>query len=244
MNCDSTKGCPKWNDLISTYGWSICQYGGCAGGSNYVSETNSFMKKLNYNVGPVLKRYTCCSYLALTQSIPSYCNEFLNKGLGLYTYCTKSGYIADGSTAVNESGESFEERSITLPTGRYFYVENPIRMVLKVKDIDALSPNNSYITPIYKYAEAGFFVSTSLEGENIDNNASTLKNTVKVSITYNGTHDSPTVLYFNLLESIAVPPSTTAGVDTALVKRKRIEIILNRDKFESISKVEVQKGIL
>jgi len=62
VNCDPDPSCPRWNDMISTYP-NICSSTGCASGNYWVSEPSSFMKSLNYSVGPVLLRYTCCTFL-------------------------------------------------------------------------------------------------------------------------------------------------------------------------------------
>merc|ERR1712157_10921 len=64
-NCDSSPGCPRWSDLIPSFP-DICTHKGCDEDNYYISEVNSFMNGVNTNVGPVLRRFTCCTFYALT----------------------------------------------------------------------------------------------------------------------------------------------------------------------------------
>eukprot|EP00550_Attheya_septentrionalis_P000579 CAMPEP_0198284408 /NCGR_PEP_ID=MMETSP1449-20131203/3881_1 /TAXON_ID=420275 /ORGANISM="Attheya septentrionalis, Strain CCMP2084" /LENGTH=531 /DNA_ID=CAMNT_0043981457 /DNA_START=86 /DNA_END=1681 /DNA_ORIENTATION=+ len=79
-NCD-LEGCAKWSDLIdhntvlrSSYGSVSCD-AGCESGNHFVGRT-SFMGSLKSPMGAVNERYTCCTYLALTGAMPTYCNIF------------------------------------------------------------------------------------------------------------------------------------------------------------------------
>lgn len=49
---------------------------------------NSFMKNMALPVGDVNLRFTCCTYLALTKSTPSYCSKY-EFGPGLLSYCQR-----------------------------------------------------------------------------------------------------------------------------------------------------------
>lgn len=85
-NCDYS-GCPKWADLADHMGKELCKPQSCMGGEYFAGEL-SFMDDLKAPVGDVNLRYTCCTYLALTKGIPSYCDKF-EFGDGLINYCQK-----------------------------------------------------------------------------------------------------------------------------------------------------------
>eukprot|EP00978_Attheya_sp_CCMP212_P006668 scaffold15486_cov53-Attheya_sp.AAC.3 len=95
-NCD-VAGCSKWSDLIGNkqvarvYGAVSCSPGYCHQGQYYTGQ-ESFMNVLGQPVGAVNERYTCCTFLALTGAMPSYCKifDFTRDYLG--NYCRNKNF--------------------------------------------------------------------------------------------------------------------------------------------------------
>lgn len=79
-NCD-VAGCNKWSDLINAptitaqYGAIGCSIPACLGDAYFVGQV-SFMEYLGSPVGAVNERLSCCTYRALTNGFPSYCEIF------------------------------------------------------------------------------------------------------------------------------------------------------------------------
>jgi len=67
-------------------GMELCKPS-CQGGEYFVGEL-SFMDDPKAPVGDVKLRLTCCTYLALTKGVPSYCDKF-EFGDGIINYCKK-----------------------------------------------------------------------------------------------------------------------------------------------------------
>jgi IgA Peptidase M64 len=97
-NCDNL-GCSKWSDLIprtiSGYNKVGCISGKCAGGRYYVGE-RSYMEDLTFPIGAVNARFSCCAYLSLTKSTPSYGNKFEFTSGALLSYCRDNDYQGFG----------------------------------------------------------------------------------------------------------------------------------------------------
>jgi hypothetical protein len=95
-NCD-VAGCSKWSDLIGNqkvariYGSVSCNLGYCHQGQYYTGQ-DSFMNGLGQPVGAVNERYTCCTFLALTGAMPSYCNVFDFTRDYLVNYCRTKNF--------------------------------------------------------------------------------------------------------------------------------------------------------
>jgi hypothetical protein len=249
INCDSDSTCPKWNDMIDTYP-SICSSSGCKSNNYRVSEPNSFMKALNYNVGPVLERYTCCTYYSLSGSIPPYCNKFLSIGMGLYNYCDARGYVPDpaailakssSQTDNNTTRNNIQKSSITTPGGHFIFVTNPIKVVLSVSG--ALKSHSSIfrsktakqIKPTYQYqVESNYFISTSLYGEDREMATTTGTEMIEVRITFESGKSK--IMYFSRFDLIAVPPSDSEEVTA--IKATKTEIVIILDTIEGNGEVE------
>jgi len=132
-NCD-VSGCPKWSDLSNHLGVELCEPQACQGADYFVGSP-SFMDDLMAPVGEVNLRFTCCTYLALTKGVPSYCDRF-EFGEGLVNYC-KRDYQGYGGTA------SYQMLRATQLTGReyksqfrlnYLYVARPAVILVDVNE--------------------------------------------------------------------------------------------------------------
>jgi hypothetical protein len=121
-NCD-VEGCPKWSDLNEHLGGGLCEIKGCEGGNYYVGEP-SFMQYLSNPFGEVNTRFTCCTYLALTGSFPSYCDRF-EFGDGLEAYCKKDyqNYGTYSTEQINYRNEG----------GKYVLIKNPAILTLDLQ---------------------------------------------------------------------------------------------------------------
>lgn len=105
------------------------------------SEEDSFLNTVNANCGPVLTRFTCCTYYALTGQIQKYCEEFINLGDGLVSFCENSGYGSSQRLSITHNEEynllhsykyphSHGNRilSIQTPGKEFVFVHNPVKM--------------------------------------------------------------------------------------------------------------------
>lgn len=128
-NCD-VAGCPKWSDLSDHIGTNLCTRGACQGGKYY--SASSFMWYLNSPVGEVNSRFTCCTYIALTKKIPSYCDKF-EFGEGLLSYCKRDyqGY-GDIYETVNIGREPGDEEYLFRV--KYVSVVRPMVILINVED--------------------------------------------------------------------------------------------------------------
>ena len=256
FNCDINAGCPKWNDMIDDYP-SICSNKGCAGGNYYVGESNSFMQALNYNVGPVLTRYTCCTYYALTGTIPPYCNEFIDKGMGLFAYCAFSGYSSGSGVSLLTQGQKSGRTSFETPSGQKIYLANPAKIPVRVKDIEAstnemindimisstvegieASSNeifNDIMSSSPQHLKPGFYASSLLDGERDD-----IEYMVHVKVKF--FTGEVKKMYFSKFDVVSVPPSDRDGVDNVHVKRDTINIVYDYDKYGDVASIEVRNA--
>lgn len=232
-NCDITAGCPKWNDMIADYP-NICSSKGCAGNRYNVGESNSFMKALNYNVGPVLTRYTCCSYYALTGTIPPYCNEFIEKGMGLYTYCGSSGYSPDSSLLAE--GQDTEKRSFETPGGKKIYIANPAEISLDVNDIETSSNEVFTETTSSHHLKPSFYASSLLDGEN------DIEDMLQVKVTF--VSGEVKDFYVSSFDVVDVPLSEeNESVPDVHVKKDTINIVYDYDEHGDVDFVEVRNTV-
>jgi len=233
-NCDIGAGCPKWNDMIADYP-NICSSKGCAGNNYNVGESNSFMKALNYNVGPVLTRYTCCTYYALTGTIPPYCNGFIDKGMGLYAYCGSSGYSPDSSLLAE--GQDTEKRSFETPGGKKIYIANPAEISLDVNDIETSSNEIFTDKTSSQHLKPSFYASSLLDGETYD-----IEDMLQVKVTF--VSEEVKDFYVSRFDVVDVPPSEeNDSVPDVHVKRDTINIVYDYDEHGDVDFVEVRNTV-
>jgi len=151
-NCD-LEGCSKWSDLSTLMGGNFCYAGGCNRGNYYTGAKDSFMKKLNKNVDHVNLRFTCCTYLVLTNELPSYCDQYRSIGVGLVSYCQKDyqrygwPFSNDSNFSNNARSSSSSKSATPLLTdttttnqhngnkGKYAKLENPVTLSVDIGSI-------------------------------------------------------------------------------------------------------------
>ena len=127
-NCD-VAGCPKWADLNEHFGGGLCEMKGCLNGNYYVGE-NSFMRELDAPMGQVNLRYTCCTFLALTKGVPSYCQQY-EFGDGLLDYCQKDHQGFGGPDVYLPNGRSVVDHT---EHGKYTVVTKPLRLTINLME--------------------------------------------------------------------------------------------------------------
>jgi len=128
-NCD-VAGCPKWSDLSEHLGMDFCAPKACKGGDYYAGQL-SFMNSLEYPVGDVNLRFTCCTFLALTNGFPSYCDKF-EFGEGLVSYCKRDFQNYGGAAAYQLLDPSHETEELPQYGSSYMIVTQPIVLVINV----------------------------------------------------------------------------------------------------------------
>lgn len=89
-NCEKSD-CQSWNDLIGIdFPGAECTPNGCAGGESFTCG-ETIMKELRLSFGPNNERLACCKYKEITNHFPSFCDPYLNKGVGLDNFCSSKG---------------------------------------------------------------------------------------------------------------------------------------------------------
>ena len=106
-NCGNNN-CDKFSDLVSALSNVSCEIAGCRNGNYFIGE-NSLMRYLNYPMGDVNLRFTCCSYQALTKEMPAYCSKYEFTNGYLLSYCQKD-YQGYGSDSYNDSDMATSNR--------------------------------------------------------------------------------------------------------------------------------------
>jgi len=128
-NCD-VAGCPKWSDLSNRMGMNLCKPSACQRGE-YFAGADSFMWYLNSPVGEVNLRFTCCTYLALTKSVPLYCDRF-EFGKGLLDYC-KRDYQGYGNIYETlKKGRETSDKQSSLFDIKYLSVKHPTVILVNI----------------------------------------------------------------------------------------------------------------
>eukprot|EP00192_Tetraselmis_astigmatica_P004550 CAMPEP_0117669112 /NCGR_PEP_ID=MMETSP0804-20121206/11935_1 /TAXON_ID=1074897 /ORGANISM="Tetraselmis astigmatica, Strain CCMP880" /LENGTH=491 /DNA_ID=CAMNT_0005477101 /DNA_START=481 /DNA_END=1956 /DNA_ORIENTATION=+ len=123
-NCDSS-GCEKWADLIEHGGFGVtCSIKACKGDSYFCGET-SIMEFLSKPVGHVNLRYSCCTYLALTKGMPSYCDVYDFSPGYLLNYCQANDYQGYGHDAYGPFIKQATRVGTSDRSGKLVHLDNP-----------------------------------------------------------------------------------------------------------------------
>mmetsp|Transcript_4828 Transcript_4828/g.6773 ORF Transcript_4828/g.6773 Transcript_4828/m.6773 type:complete len:548 (+) Transcript_4828:140-1783(+) len=193
-NCD-VEGCSKWADLDEHLGGGLCVERGCQNGSYFVGE-RSFMQYLDSPFGEVNTRYTCCTFLALTGSYPSYCERY-EFGVGLVSYCSQdhqgygTPYDRDGLRSVD-----------TISEAKYTIVIQPATLLLD------LSLNTYVYESNMEGSVPKLFKRRKYMGDFADFEAvlhEGADEVIKITIEFESGEKYP--LYFSVLEALESPPS-------------------------------------
>jgi len=125
------------------------------------------MLTLNTNVGPVLWRFTCCTFYTLASNAPDYCDEFLNAGDGLINFCTNNEYSPAGSVP---TGIQVDHATITTPIGSFVYVVRPTNFIVYISSLGS-SAKSGYVTVTaadiqgWTSSESGTYASAQVYGD-------------------------------------------------------------------------------
>ena len=258
-NCDLTPGCPRWSDLLTVYP-DLCTYKGCGGGNYFISEQNSFMLTLNTNVGPVLRRLTCCTFYALTSNAPEYCDEFLNAGDGLINFCTNNGYSPAGSVSAGSvsTGMQVDHATITTPTGSFVYVVRPMKFIVDISSLGS-SAKSGYVTVTaadiqgWTSSGSGYYASAQVYGDFNDAKDAVDGSSdgyIQAEILFES-GNVETRFYASFTTLFAPPPfldegtsvtvfEKVAGVKALKVPKSSIEIMVEKNLYDPINQVTVK----
>jgi len=245
-NCD-VAGCPKWADLDEYVGGGLCKTKACKGGK-YFSGRNSFMKNMFMPVGIVNLRFTCCTYQALTKSMPSYCEKFEPIGIGLLNYCRMDyqgyGRSAYQSRKQRELGiSSMHEDDDLSPRQRHKSVDEPvvIKIDLESKDFNIVSNST------------GSSASTVFRFHHVHGDFQDLKDAKRPGV-HNAVHiiqvefasGMTQEFLFGDVESLVVPPPdpfvdiSDDEIETVrYVERKEVQLIVEKSHGE-ITRMEMK----
>jgi len=86
-NCTADRNCGRWSDLIDA-GMASCRPG-CRNNSKYTSELSVMDLLSAPSFGHVNTRLTCCTFKSKTGAYPPLCNQYLNVGSGLDSFCRR-----------------------------------------------------------------------------------------------------------------------------------------------------------
>lgn len=239
-NCDSSPGCPRWADLIPHFP-DICKHKGCGEGDYFISEKKSFMNDNIANVGPVLRRFTCCTYYAITGQAPSYCDDLVNLGDGLYKFCENSGY-SPALSQVAAAQSQYKKSIISTPSGTFTYISHPFQFIIA---ISSFKENNTYFATFAqlqgkKKLPAGFYGSNMIYGDQLTPERATklAKNEcIKVDIQFeSGIIDTR---YYLTTTTLHAPPgrarSKVAVPPIALKVPKSSITVIVKESFDPIT---------
>ena len=263
-NC-GVAGCPKWSDLndyikgnvyvgrdLSVpnncgryYAGSkdLCSQRSCENGQYFVG-SNSFMRNMSMDVGLDDLRFTCCTYQALTKSMPSYCDQFEPVGNGLLDYCKNdyqgygwaSEYIRRklGSKNVATSGNSGT---------RHTTVEEPVVLSLELesKKFQITSDNTNTTSTIFRNHQVHGEFADIGEAKAAGFNA---VHSVRVLFESGETGQ----LFFGDVARIVVPPSDPCdeaiepeqNENVSHHTRKELQIVVEKSKG-SVVHVEIER---
>ena len=250
-NCD-VKGCPKWADLNDSVEEDLCKLRACDGGRYYAGR-NSFMRNMYMPVGLVNLRFTCCTYQALTKSMPSYCHQFKEIGEGLLNYCRKNDYQGYGGEAVytrrknRELGMDTKYATNGVSLGhRHKIVYEPVIVKLDLESQDFKIVSNSThssssISTMFRHHHVhGDFQDI---GEVKETGVHSIVYTVQVEFESGTTQE----FLFGDVTSLIVPPSdpfedTNGDENEALhyAERKEVQIVVERSKGD-ITRIDMKR---
>jgi hypothetical protein len=200
-NCD-VKGCSKWADLSEYLGVDLCSVKGCENNNYFIGDV-SFMGVLDAPTGHVNLRFTCCTYLALTGSAPSYCS-FYNFGDGLLNYCKSNDYQGYGQSSYPEDlqfliGSSTTNDLTTVSSG-YIFVGRPSKIHINITK--QTFEYTDYID--MSGSSAGYFKLEQVLGDYHDLVSAARDGKQQVmSITIQFESGSSQVMYFNEVTSLS-----------------------------------------
>jgi hypothetical protein len=240
-NCD-VAGCSKWSDLIGNqkvariYGSVSCNLGYCHQGQYYTGQ-DSFMNGLGQPVGAVNERYTCCTFLALTGAMPSYCNVFDFTRDYLVNYCrTKNFQNYDIPDSGDVRVRRMNSKKKSSHRHDYVFVKNPQLITII---LGKGAENNTFIGDENLYIdegrEGGMYPIRWVDGDFAtieDARNMGLRHIWRVIVeTSNG---RKYLRYHSDKTEVHVPPApgkneTSTGETRANVKVELLELVLERD---------------
>lgn len=204
------------------------------------------MNGLNKNVGPVLRRFTCCTFYALFSETPQYCNEFTTLGMGLTTFCEASGYQpASTRTIFGKSGQSKSLDIIKTPSKSFIFLITPMRLNM---DLSQLSNSASIRIQLDgKQLSSGYYDKSLVDGDymSLDDVESDISEVIQVDFLNEITETTLSTKYFSIYDKISGPPmpgstSTSTGLPQAVRFEKRsLEILVSGEKLYLISAIRV-----
>lgn len=216
-NCDRD-GCSKWADLDEHLGGGLCQSKGCKNGEYFVPGS-TFMNLLDEPFGEVNTRYTCCTFLALTKGVPSYCDRF-EFGSGLVEYC-KNDYQGYGLPYSED-----EQRSEVINgRGKYILISYPATLNL----------NSTSQTFTYESDMEGegpkLFLRRKYYGDFPDLRGAIDAGVLSVKqLKIEFDSEVEIFLYYKSLESIDMPPnngSEPVSIDSVEINLEILEVVVD-----------------
>jgi len=216
-NCD-VDGCSKWADLDEHLGGGLCEKKGCKNGDYFVPGS-TFMNSLDFPFGEVNTRYTCCTFLALTKGVPSYCDRF-EFGPGLVEYC-KNDYQEYGLPYSDDNTRS----ELNGSTGKYILISRPATLIL----------NTTARTFTYESSMEGegpkLFLRRKHYGDFPDLRAAVdagMSTVTQLAVEFDSGHEG--FLYYKSSETVDMPPnngSQPVSIDNIEINLEILEVVID-----------------
>lgn len=152
------------------------------------------------------------------------------------------GYMPDPFVTSLLGGEdpdnvTLERSSISTPGSTYFYIEEPIEIVLNLEEIETSTlPSNSdnifnTITPTYLPLQPGYYSLTDIDGQNNEVATSSVREEgdvfIKVTIRFESRQQKE--LYIAAFDLITVPPHESDEEDIHAIRMKKDEVSIVYD---------------
>jgi len=133
---------------------------------------------------------------------------------------------------------TLERSSISTPGSTYFYIEEPIEIVLNLEEIETSTlPSNSdnifnTINPTYRPLQPGYYSLTDIDGQDNEVVTSSVREEgdvfIKVTIRFESSRQQKE-LYIAAFDLITVPPHESDEEDVHAIRMKKDEVSIVYD---------------
>jgi hypothetical protein len=213
-NCD-VDGCAKWADLDEHLGGGLCEQKGCQNGDYFVPGS-TFMNAIDQPFGEVNTRYTCCTFLALTKSLPSYCNRF-EFGEGLTKFC-KNDYQGYGLPY----GQVDFKSELNATVGKYVLISHPATLILNTTEETFSYESSMQGEGPKTFLRRKYFGDFESLRSVIDHGLSSVK---QVSMEFDTGHE--VFLYYRPSDTVEMPPNNENMVEFIEVDLELLEVVVD-----------------
>ena len=240
-NCDNSKSCSRWADLIGRPGMdAACTSNGCRGGDFYTSGSGVMKVFGSLHVPDNVLRYMCCTHYAFVGSPPEFCRKFEISPGYLLDYCRLDhlGFGVDTYPPSTTSSTRQQATGIQSPfardgldgvadhgaTSKYKWAASPVFIYLDVPS-DGGSSYESRVEP----GLPGLYPGSQMVSRQLRDKSAAIKayggTALEVVLTFaDGLKPAEEVMYVDATTAIDVPPLKEGQFEAqAVAGGKRIQ---------------------